>query len=133
MEKNIKKIFEILENVEPSVGLEEKILKNIASQESWQKKKKIIFADILSFVSVGTLAFVIFNWGKELIRSEFWNIAKLLFSDTAVVAVHWKEFLFSLLETFPAFHFAILLTPFFVLLMAMEIYFGNDGNYYRIK
>ena len=130
MTQNIRKIFKKLKNIEPSDGLEIKILREIALEKNWQVKKRLIFADALTLGSLGAFVFVLLNWGNEFLRSEFWNLAKLVFSDTAVVATFWKVFLFSLLETFPAAHVALILAPVFLLMVSLKIYFSNN-NYYK--
>lgn len=113
-------------------GLEEKILRKISLEKNWQAKKKLIFADALTLGSLGAFVFVLLNFWEGVFRSEFWSLLKLIFSDTASVAAFWKDFIFSLLETFPAAHFAIILTPIFLLMISLNLYFAiNNHNHYR--
>ena len=130
MTQNIQKIFKKLKDNEPSVNLEAKILQKIALEKSWQAKKKLIFADALTLVSLGALAFALLNFWNGIAKSEFWSLAKLIFSDTGAVMSFWKDFSFSLLETFPAAHFAAILAPVFLLMLAMKMYFSNN-NYHN--
>jgi len=129
MTQSLHQIFKKIKEMNPPAGLEERILQKIALERKWQVKKKLIFTDILSLSSAGALVFVLINFGSELLKSDFWNLARLVFSDTAVVAGNWKDFLFSLLETFPAAHAALILAPVFLLMVSLKIYFSN--NYYN--
>jgi len=132
MTQNIEKLFKKLENIEPSRELEGNILKSIALEKSWQAKKGLIFADTLTLGSLGAFVFVIVNFWNGIAESEFWSLLKLIFSDTSAVASFWKDFAFSLLETFPAAHLAAILAPVFLLLVAMKIYFrSNEIKYYK--
>lgn len=132
MIKNIQKLFKNLKDIEPSVDLEAKILRKITLEKSWQKQKRLILADALTLGSLGTFVFVLLNFWSGIVKSEFWSLLKLLFSDTAAVTSFWKDFLFSLLETFPAAHFAAILVPVLLLMVSLKIYFSNnDYNYYK--
>jgi hypothetical protein len=128
MTKNIHKLFESLKNIEPSAGLEEKILRKIALEKSWQTKKRLILADALMLGSFGAFVFLLMNFWNGIAKSEFWSLAKLVFTDAGIVASHWADFSFSLLETFPAIHAAIILAPVFLLLISANLYFKSAGN-----
>lgn len=131
MTQNIHNLFKKLENIEPSQGIEGRILKSIALEKSWQAKKKLIFADALMLGSLGAFVFVILNFWNGIAGSEFWSLAKFVFTDAGVVASHWADFGFSLLETFPAAHAAVFLVPVFLLMVSIKIYFSNKvyNNY----
>ena len=132
MTQDIQNLFKNLKNIEPLAGLEVKILRRIALEKSWQAKKRLIFADALMLGSLGTFVFVLLNFWDGIYKSEFWSLLKLLFSDTAAVTAFWKDFIFSLLETFPAAHLAAILAPVFLLMVSLNIYFSNnDYNSYK--
>lgn len=132
MTQNIRNLFKNLKDLEPSSGLEARILRKIALEKSWQAKKKLIFADALTLGSLGAFVFTLLNFWSGIYKSEFWSLLKLLFSDTAAVTSFWKDFLFSLLETFPAVHFAVILAPVFLLIVSLNMYF-SDNNYSHYK
>jgi len=127
MDQNIQKIFKNLKDVEPSAGLEEKISRKIVLEKSWQMKKKLIFADSLILGSLGAFVFASLNYGSDLLKSEFWSLAKLIFSDAEIVASHWMDFSFSLLESFPAAHLAAVIAPIFFLMISLNIFFLANG------
>jgi hypothetical protein len=131
MTKNIHKLFKNLKDVEPTAGLEGKVLRQIALEKNWQAKKKLIFADVLVLGSLGAFVFALLNWGSSLMNSEFWSLAKLMFTDAGTVVSHWMNFSFSLLETFPAAHLAAVLAPVFLLMVSLNMYFANKNNKYN--
>ena len=57
----------------------------------------------------------------------------LAFSDADVVATHWSDFLFSLLETFPVAETVVLLVPVFVLMLLAEEYARRVSSYRRLS
>lgn len=132
MTQKLQNLFKNLKEIEPPVGLEAKILRKIALEERWLAKKRLIFADALTLGSLGAFIFVLLNFWDGIAKSEFWSLSKLLFSDTAAVASSWKDFLFSLLETFPAAHFAVVLAPVLLLMVSLKIYFNNSYKHYKI-
>jgi hypothetical protein len=127
MTPNIQKIFKKLKNAEPSAVLEEKILKNIAYKSKWRLQRRLIFADALMLGSLGAFVFIFMNFWNGIAKSEFWILLKLVFTDTGVITGHIGEFLISLLETLPAAHFAAILAPMFLLMIALWIYFSNNN------
>jgi hypothetical protein len=128
MTQNIQNIFKNLKNIEPSRGLEGRILQKITIEKNWQVKKRLILADTLMLGSLGAFAFVLINFWNGIAESEFWSLLKLIFTDAGTVTSHWMNFAFSLLETFPATHAAVILVPVFLLLMSANFYFKSSNN-----
>ncbi|MFA6193294.1 MAG: hypothetical protein WC726_00320 [Parcubacteria group bacterium] len=128
MTKNIYKLFENLQNIEPSTGLKGKIFRKIALEKNWQTKKRLIFADALMLGSLGAFVFMLMNFWNGIAKSEFWSLLRLIFTDAGIVTSHWMDFAFSLLETFPAIQAAVILAPVFLLLMSANLYFKSAGN-----
>lgn len=131
MDKKIDNLFKQLKNVEPSRGLEGRILRSIAAKQGWREKRRLIFADALGLFSIGSFVFVLLNFWEGISSSSFWNLSALMFSDTGAVLSFWKDFLFSLLETFPAVHFAAILAPVLLLMVSLKIYFSGNNLRYR--
>ena len=131
MDNKLRNLFKSIKQETPA-GLEAKILRKIVLEKRWQAKKRLILADALMLGSFGAFVFILLNFWGELFRSEFWSLLKLIFSDTASVAVFWKDFLFSLLETFPAAHFAAIIAPVLLLMISLNMYFAvNNHNHYK--
>jgi hypothetical protein len=132
MTQNIHNLFKQLKNIEPSQDLEGKILRSIALKKSWREKRRLIFADALGLFSIGSFVFALLIFWEGFSRSAFWSLSRLIFSDTGAVMSFWRDFLFSLLETFPAVHLAAILAPVFLLMVSLKIYFSrNNFNFFN--
>ena len=128
MTQNLQKIFKSLKNIEPSRGLEGKILKAIALEKSFEIRKKLMYARSGLAVSFGALAYTLFVFGKAFLESDFWNMIKLAFSDGGVVAKNWSDFSFSLLETLPVVEIFAMLIPVFAVMIMFSYYFKFTNN-----
>jgi len=128
MTQNLQKIFKNLKNIEPSRGLEGKILKAISLENSRKVAKKLLFARAGLVASFGALAYTLFVFGRAFLESDFWNLAKLSFSDGGVVAKNWGDFSFSLLETLPVVEIFAMLVPVFAVMMLFSYYFKFSNN-----
>ncbi len=70
--------------------------------------------------------------GEYLIKSDFWSLISLAFSDLAIVTQNWKEFGFSLMENFPALPLAFILVPICTLMFSVGSYFNlNSYNQHK--
>ena len=132
MTQNIKEIFKSLKNIEPSRGLEGRILKAVAIENSRKVARNLMFARAGLAVSFGALVYTLFVFGRAFLESDFWNLAKLVFSDTGTIAVFWKDFAFSLLETFPVAYAISTLIPLLALVLFLNFYLKlNNYNHNR--
>ncbi|HLM83906.1 MAG TPA: hypothetical protein VK254_01680 [Candidatus Bathyarchaeia archaeon] len=131
MTQNIQKIFKSLKDIEPSRGLEGKILKAIARENSLAIRKKLMYARAGLTASFGVLAYTLFVFGRAFLESDFWNMIKLAFSDGGVVAKNWSDFSFSLLETLPVLEIFAILVPVVAVLAMFSWYFKFTNNNYH--
>ena len=123
MTQNIHKLFENLKDHSPSDELRARILKVINAQEQKSMKAKIMLTYAGFASSLAIFVYAVFVFGESLLRSEFWSLAKLIFTDAGVVASHWVDFSFSLLETFPVILAVIFLVPVFMFFLSLSSYF----------
>jgi hypothetical protein len=123
MTQNIQKIFKNLKNIEPPRALEEKIFKAVALESSQKVAKKLMFVRAGIVASFGGLAYTLFVFGKAFLESDFWNLAKLMFTDTGIIAGHIGDFSISLLENLPIVEIFAILMPVFVVMMILSYYF----------
>jgi hypothetical protein len=128
MTQNLQKIFKNLKSVEPSRGLEGKILKAISLENSRKVARKLLFARAGLAVSFGALACTLFVFGRAFLESDFWNLAKLLFSDSGIIASHIGDYSTSLLETLPVVEIFAMLVPVFAVMMMFSWYFKFSNN-----
>lgn len=132
MTQNLQKIFKNLENIEPSRGLEGKILTAIALENSRKVARKLMFARAGLAVSFGALAYTFLVFGRVFLASDFWNLAKLAFSDTGVIINNVGNFSVSLLETLPVLEISAILLPVLAALIAASWYFKFSNNKFNL-
>lgn len=135
MTQNINNLFKNLKNIEPSRGLEGKILKAIALENNLVVRKKLMYARAGIAVSFGALVYTLFVFGRTFLQSDFWNLAKLIFSDSGVIASHISEYSASLLETLPVVEIFAMLVPVFAVMLMLSWYFkfsNNNFNPYKL-
>lgn len=135
MSKKIHQLFKNISEINPPEKLAGLILARIEKIRKQRFWAKIATSALGAFASVSTTVYLFTIFEKSLLSSEFWSILSLAFSDASVIAVHYQEFLFSLLETLPAMTFAIMLIPIFTLLVSIyytvEIFNKfNKSKYY---
>ena len=85
-------------------------------------------------VSFGALAYTLFVFGRAFLESDFWNLAKLSFSDSGVVATHAGDYWISLLETLPVVEIFAVLVPVVAVLVMFSYYFKftNNNHFNRV-
>jgi hypothetical protein len=128
MGQNIAKIFKNIHNFEPSAQLEVRILKAVAMEKAKILKRKLMFARSGMVASALGLAYALGVFGRAFLESDFWNLAKLVFSDTGIIVSHFGEFAFSLLETLPIVEIFAILVPIFLFFVVTSWYFKFSNN-----
>ena len=131
MTQNLQRIFKKLQNIEPSRGLEGKILKAIALENSRKVAKKLMFARVGLAVSFGALVYTLFVFGRAFLESDFWNLAKLVFSDTVTIFSNMGSFSISLLETLPVVEIFAMLVPVLAVMLMLSWYFKFSNNNFK--
>jgi len=131
MTQNIQKLFKNLKDIEPSRGLEGKILKAIALENSRKMARNLMFARAGLAASFGVLTYTLFVFGRAFLQSDFWNLAKLTFSDTGTIAGHFGDFSISLLETLPVVEIFAILAPVFAVMLMFSWYFKFSNNNFK--
>jgi hypothetical protein len=128
MTQNLQKIFKNLKNIEPSRGLEGRILKAVARENSRKVARKLMFARTGLAASFGALAYTLFVFGRAFLDSDFWNLLKLTFSDSGTIAGHMGDYSISLLETLPVLEIFAMLVPVVAVLVMFSYYFKFADN-----
>lgn len=126
----LSQIFKNIPEIEPSGSLKDLIMQKIGIEIEKQVRKKLFlsyFGMVASF-SAGVYAFAYF--GGSFLKSEFWSLFSLAFSDFAFVVKGWNEYLYSLGETLPVINVVAILVPVFgvLLFLNMGIYFKNKSK-----
>jgi hypothetical protein len=128
MTQNLQKIFKKLQNVEPSLGIEGRILTAIARENSQKIAQRLLFARAGLLASFGALMYTLFVFGRAFLESDFWNLLKLSFSDSGTIAGHFGDYSASLLETLPVIEIFAMLVPVFVAMILFSYYFKFSNN-----
>ena len=113
-------IFKKISDLEPSVGLEKRILRKISLEREKQIGKDLVFYRVWSFGSSALALYAIFSFGNSIIKSEFWSILSLVFSDIRIVTANWGDYAFSILETLPTISLIFILIPLFILILSID-------------
>ncbi|MFZ2975358.1 MAG: hypothetical protein WA055_01865 [Candidatus Moraniibacteriota bacterium] len=135
MSKKIHQLFKNISEINPPEKLSNLILSKIEKIKIRIFWTKIAVSTFGAFVSAGMSVYFFIILKESILFSEFWSMLSLIFSDASVVATHYQEFFFSLLETLPSMTFAIMLIPIFTLLMSIYFIFEiynkfNKSKYY---
>jgi hypothetical protein len=132
MNKNFKDIFNDYD-IEPPKGLKQAVFERIEMEKDKSVARKKLLLDA-GFVVSGASSFAaVFFLGKEIVSSEFFSLASLMFSDMKTVAMLWQDYTLSLLETLPTVSIATTLLPVFVFMILLRQY-GKLENYnYSLK
>jgi len=132
MNQKLSQIFKHIPEVEPSSSLEALINQKIGFQRAKISRRNLIFSYVGLTGSGLAILGAIFSFGGAFLESEFWNLSTLLFSDLAVVAGNWPDFMYSLLETFPVINAIVILIPVFMLFLSFNYYLSNRKNRLRL-
>ncbi|MFZ2187203.1 MAG: hypothetical protein WAV46_01060 [Candidatus Moraniibacteriota bacterium] len=120
----VRKLFK---KIEPSLcreDFESEIFQAIAAARTGQLKRRVAVSYVgLLFSGVAILSAGLL-YGGAFLGSEFWSVIALLFSDAAIVAGDWNNFVFLLLETVPVVPILLLLVPTFIFLLFLSMYVG---------
>lgn len=129
---NLRNLFKKLKDIEPSRGLEGRILQAIAVENSRKVARKLMYARAGLAVTFGALLYSLLVFGRSFLQSDFWNLVKLVFTDTGIIAGHIGDYSISLLETLPVVEIFAILVPVFVLTVLFSYYFKfTNNNHYN--
>ena len=134
MNQNLSKAFKNLPEIEPSGRLEGNIIQYIQLAERKRLRNRLYFVQLGFIVSLMALVLSIMTFGQTILRSDFWSFLQLIFSDYKIIFSAWGDYMFSLIETFPAAETSIMLIPVFGLLISFYYYFnlGSKDHYKHI-
>ncbi|MFA5080539.1 MAG: hypothetical protein WC472_02845 [Candidatus Paceibacterota bacterium] len=139
MEKEYKKLFMNMEEVNPSSKLFEKIMLRISREEKLViVKKRIAVFSVFLAISLGGFVYSFITVQNAFVSSGFTQFFSLIFSDFNIVIAYWQNFLFTLLESLPVFAMIISLVMFSIVLgfltfLMKDMKFINSNNILRKK
>lgn len=107
----LRTIFQKIDRPNPPDGLEERILRRIEVMEEKRLQNALLLTRIGRGISAAAFLAIGLTFGQNILASEFWQLASLLFTDASIVMNYFGEFIYSLLETLPALPIALILMP----------------------
>lgn len=133
MKNSYKKLFNKLEQIEPS----EKLLAVIIERIDLLKRRSVrIRLAVFGTVATASLAGMIPSFqyvARGLYQSGFYEYISLLFSDSGTVLVSWKAFALSLIESLPFIEMTIFLAAVFAFLFSVKSVIGNININGKLK
>lgn len=133
MHQKLSQVFKKISEIEPNSGLEALVMQKIGLQQAKIARRNLIFS-YLGLAGSGLAIFgSVFSFGGAFLESEFWNLSALLFSDLMIVTGNWKDFMYSLLETFPVINMIVILIPIFTLLLSFNAYLNNRRSNFKLN
>jgi hypothetical protein len=131
MEKKLHQAFKKIKELDPPGKLSGIVLHSIRSEINKQTRKKLILSYVGLAASLVVGIYTTVTFGTAFLKSEFWSVILLSFSDAGVVMQNWGDFFSSLMETFPTFAVAAILTPIFTLLLSLGLYLDSSNRNYN--
>lgn len=134
MDKNLEKITEDFNLVEPPDGLFLKIMCRIEKEKKLLTLRRRIIIFSFGLVSSAVVFAITLGTVRDgFVESGFTSFFSLLFSDTEVVLTYWQNFVQSLLETLPVVGLAVLLMTVAVFLESLKLLTKDIKNIYVSK
>lgn len=114
------KLFSNLEPHNPSGDLSSRVLANIKKHQRQTSLRRFVVFSFVLLASIVAMIPAVRSLVSAFKQSGFIEFMSLIFSDTSMIAVYWKNFMFILLETLPVVSIAIFLTVLFSLLESIK-------------
>lgn len=134
MEKNLRKISEDFNLVEPPAGLFDKIMCRIEKEKNFLTLRRRIIIFSIGLIGSAITFIPAFAYARSgFVESGFYSFFSLIFSDTEIVLTYWENFLQSLLETLPAAGLAALLATVAVFLESLKMLVRDLIIFYNSK
>lgn len=127
----LREVFKNISELEPSSKLELAILRHIRREHTKEMRQRLALAYFSLAGSTLAIIYTMFTFGQSILKSDFWNLLTLLFSDAQVVLANWSDFLFSILENFPVLAVIAVLVPIFLFTLSMFSYVNINNNRHK--
>jgi hypothetical protein len=121
MSNKLNQALKSISQLEPPRDLGDSILKRIETKKEDKIKMNLLFSYAGLAISFLLILGDILAFGNSFLKAEFWSIVSLAFSDFMIVAGSWREYAYSLLETFPMITAMAVLIPVFIFLLFFSL------------
>ncbi len=120
MRKDYETLLKKLDRADPPKRLYGNILMRIEFEQRRNAVVQLVLMGTTALCSLVAMVPALQYTIRELSQSGFLQYLSLLFSDSAAIALHWKEFALSLAESFPLFGITTTLSILFVFLGSLK-------------
>jgi hypothetical protein len=134
MDQKISRLFKNIPELEPTATLQSAVFRAIELKNNRRDRRRKFFAHGGLAVSFVATIFAAWTLGGSLLKSDFWSIASLIFSDIEIVATNWQNFSLSLLENFPTVSLVGILVPVAALLLFIGLdleFIGKHNQHHK--
>jgi len=100
MDKNLSKLFKQVYNYSES-RLSDDIWRAIQAKEARSLKIQSLLYSFVGILSLGGFVFIAISLKQQFASSGFFEYVSLIFSDGGLIALYWKEYLLSLVDSLP--------------------------------
>lgn len=128
MNNKINQVFKNIQELDPPHKLESKILHGIRLEKDKQIRRRLLLSYFGFFFSAAAFLYTASAFGNSIVKSEFWDMVYLAFSDVAVIAKYGNNFALSLLETFPTMGVIGILASVFTLMLSFSFYLDSNRS-----
>ena len=131
MPENYKKLFTNIEKLEPPIGLLNRIMLRIDEECRGLARARVFCFGSLSLIALLALIPASKELYSEISESGFLQFTSLLFSDAGALSAYSKDFIFSLVESFPAFGASAVLLSVFAFLFSLRFILRDASKVLR--
>ena len=133
MNDNCEKLFQKLEQFEPSEKLRNGILARIDFEKRRSTRTRLAFLGALATASFVAMIPSFQYLAQEFSQTGIYQYLSLIFSDGSIVIASWKEFSLLLAESLPLVEITIFLATVFTFLISVKLAVKNVGLNYKLK
>jgi hypothetical protein len=126
MEKDNKKFFNRLQNLEPRPELFDRIILAIKREQELQRIKKLQFGFL--FLSIFSISIMSFSWKmliNQMINSGIFYFVSTVVSNLAIFLNFWQDFIFAILESLPIVEIILFATNLIIFLFTIHFFLSR--------
>ena len=116
--------FSLIE-AEPSPALYQAVLRHIDRERARRAKIRFAGLSVLAFASLGSMIPAFQYAVQEFARTGAFQYLSLVFSDGSLMAMYWKEFIMTIVESIPILGIAFLLSAVALFLASVTLAIKN--------
>lgn len=129
--ERLRQTFKKIGNLEPPTNLEMLILEQIKNIKAENIRQQLMLSYTYLSGSILAVFWAFLTFGQAILKSEFWGVISLAWTDAGIVFSNWNDFFYSALETFPTLALAIILLPVFLAILSINSHLKLNKNKFK--